>query len=32
LVKLVGDGQEWVMELNGDVSHLNQVEKAIRFN
>jgi broad specificity phosphatase PhoE len=32
LVKLVRDGEEWVMELNGDVSHLSQTEKVIRFN
>ncbi|HEY9874654.1 MAG TPA: histidine phosphatase family protein [Candidatus Obscuribacterales bacterium] len=32
LVKVVRHGQEWVMELNGDTSHLNQTEKVIRFN
>jgi broad specificity phosphatase PhoE len=32
LVKLVRQGQEWVMELNGDTSHLNQTEEVIRFN
>ncbi|MEQ9551131.1 MAG: histidine phosphatase family protein [Coleofasciculus sp. G3-WIS-01] len=32
LVKLVGHGEKWVMELNGDTSHLSQTEKVIRFN
>ena len=32
LVKLVRQGQEWVMELNGDTSHLSQSEDVIRFN
>jgi len=32
LVKLVRQGQEWVMELNGDTSHLSQTEEAIRFH
>ncbi len=32
LVKLVHHNQEWVMELNGDTSHLSQTEKNIRFN
>lgn len=32
LVKLVHHDQEWVMELNGDTSHLSQTEKVIRFN
>lgn len=32
LVKLVRQGQKWVMELNGDTSHLTQTEEAIRFH
>lgn len=32
LVKLVRQEQEWVMELNGDTSHLNQQEQVIRFH
>lgn len=32
LVKLVRRGQNWVMELNGDTTHLNQTEEVIRFN
>ncbi|MBD0364363.1 MAG: histidine phosphatase family protein [Coleofasciculus sp. C3-bin4] len=32
LVKLVHTGQEWVIELNGDTSHLSQTEEVIRFN
>ncbi|MBV9390106.1 MAG: histidine phosphatase family protein [Chroococcidiopsidaceae cyanobacterium CP_BM_ER_R8_30] len=32
LVKIVRHDQEWVMELNGDTSHLSQTEKVIRFN
>jgi broad specificity phosphatase PhoE len=32
LVKLVQTGQDWVMQLNGDTSHLNQTEEVIRFN
>ncbi|MDP8963846.1 MAG: histidine phosphatase family protein [Cyanobacteriota bacterium] len=32
LVKLVRQEQEWVMELNGDTSHLNQTEDVIRFH
>jgi hypothetical protein len=24
--------QEWVMELNGDTSHLSETEDVIRFN
>ncbi len=32
LVKIVRQEQEWVMELNGDTSHLSQIEKVIRFN
>jgi broad specificity phosphatase PhoE len=32
LVKLVRQEQEWVMELNGDTSHLNQTEEVIRFH
>jgi broad specificity phosphatase PhoE len=32
LVKLVRQEQKWVMELNGDTSHLNQTEDVIRFH
>lgn len=32
LVKIVRQDQEWVMELNGDTSHLSQTEKVIRFH
>ena len=32
LVKLVRKGEEWVMELNGDTSHLGKTQKVIRFN
>ncbi len=33
LVKVVRlDPQDWVLELNGDTSHLTQVEEVIRFN
>jgi broad specificity phosphatase PhoE len=32
LVKLVCQDQGWVMELNGDTSHLSQTEDVIRFN
>jgi broad specificity phosphatase PhoE len=32
LVKLMRQEQEWVMELNGDTSHLTQTEDVIRFN
>jgi Fructose-2,6-bisphosphatase len=32
LVKLVRQEQEWVMELNGDTSHLSQTEDIVRFN
>jgi hypothetical protein len=32
LVKLVRQEQEWVMELNGDTSHLSETEDVIRFN
>lgn len=32
LVKLVRGEQRWVMELNGDTSHLTQTEKVIRFH
>jgi len=31
LVKLVRQEQQWVMELNGDTSHLSQTEEVIRF-
>lgn len=32
LVKVVRQDQKWVMELNGDTSHLSQTEKVIRFH
>ncbi|MFB8790072.1 MAG: histidine phosphatase family protein [Potamolinea sp.] len=32
LVKLVHQQQKWLMELNGDISHLSQTEEVIRFN
>ena len=32
LVKLVRQEQKWVMELNGDTSHLSETEDVIRFN
>jgi broad specificity phosphatase PhoE len=32
LVKVVRQDLEWVMELNGDTSHLTQVEEVIQFN
>lgn len=32
LVKLVRQKQGWVMELNGDTSHLSQTEEVIRFH
>lgn len=32
LVKIVRQDQEWVMELNGDTSHLSQTEEVIRFH
>lgn len=32
LVKLLRQSQEWVMELNGDTSHLSQTEEVIRFH
>ena len=32
LVKLVRQGEQWVMELNGDTSHLSQSEDVIRFH
>lgn len=32
LVKIVRQDGEWVMELNGDTSHLSKTEKVIRFN
>ncbi len=32
LVKIVQDGDNWTMELNGDTSHLTQAETVIRFN
>lgn len=32
LVKIVRCDRQWVMELNGDTSHLSQTEKVIRFH
>lgn len=32
LVKLVRQGEDWVIELNGDVSHLSQTEDVLRFH
>lgn len=32
LVKIVRYEREWVMELNGDTSHLSETEKVIRFH
>jgi broad specificity phosphatase PhoE len=32
LVKLVRRGSQWVMELNGDTSHLSQTQTRVRFN
>jgi broad specificity phosphatase PhoE len=32
LVKVVGFGDKWELELNGDTSHLSQVQSEIRFN
>jgi hypothetical protein len=32
LVKLVKESGEWVMELNGDTSHLDETEEVVRFN
>ena len=32
VIKLVRQGQEWILELKGDTSHLSQNEKLIRFN
>jgi len=32
LVKLVHQQQKWLMELNGDISHLSKTEEVIRFN
>ncbi|MBD2180703.1 histidine phosphatase family protein [Planktothrix sp. FACHB-1355] len=32
LVKVIRYEQEWVMELNGDTSHLTRTEKVIRFH
>jgi broad specificity phosphatase PhoE len=32
LVKLVRQEQGWIMELNGDTSHLTETEDSIRFN
>ncbi len=32
LVKIIRQDQKWVMELNGDTSHLSQTETVIRFH
>ena len=32
LVKIVKNGEEWQLELNGDTSHLTALEAVIRFN
>ncbi|MDJ1181591.1 histidine phosphatase family protein [Roseofilum casamattae] len=32
LVKVVRNGEQWIMELNGDTSHLSSSESTIRFN
>lgn len=32
LVKIVRSGEQWLLELNGDTSHLTQKETKIRFN
>lgn len=32
LVKVVRQEKKWIMELNGDTSHLSQTESVIRFN
>lgn len=32
LVKIVRHEQEWIVELNGDTSHLGEIEKVIRFH
>jgi broad specificity phosphatase PhoE len=32
LVKLVKESGEWVMELDGDTSHLTETEEVVRFN
>ncbi|HAZ47491.1 MAG TPA: histidine phosphatase family protein [Cyanobacteria bacterium UBA11369] len=32
LVKIVRQDREWIMELNGDTSHLSETEKVIRFH
>ena len=32
LVKIVRRDREWIMELNGDTSHLSETEKVIRFH
>lgn len=32
LVKIVHQDREWVMELNGDTSHLSETEKVVRFH
>lgn len=32
LVKLVRHDNKWIVELDGDVSHLDQTEKVVRFN
>lgn len=32
LVKIVRQDREWIMELNGDTSHLSETEKVVRFH
>jgi len=32
LMKLVQEGENWVLQLNGDTSHLTQAQTVIRFN
>jgi hypothetical protein len=32
LVKVVREEPEWLLELNGDTSHLSEIEEVIRFN
>jgi hypothetical protein len=32
LVKLVWNGSRWVLELNGDASHLSGAERTLRFH
>lgn len=32
LVKIVQNGDKWILELNGDTAHLTELETVIRFN